>query len=855
MQVLVEDHTFTHASNAHAHHFLHPQPHPPPSVHRPTAPPSPSEPSKEKTNHAHDRNGRVKRHASDPSYGVNGALGGGVGEDGELSVQLQGEESRDGREAGKSWLQLTSYARIPYNAIQEFCNRTRASCPPGPKGPIGPIGDPGTPGKDGKRGDRGLPGQQGPQGPPGLPGIPGPPGVRGPKGEIGLPGVPGLDGRDGLPGEPGLDGIPGRNGLDGIPGVDGIPGFDGLPGRDGVNGTDGTPGDKGERGPRGPPGMRGIAGPRGRKGKNGTPGIPGTPIINTWKVNGTAPKKLLIPPSIPGSTRTRPRNRKPIIVREGSNLRLRCQAAGKPVPQIEWSREDGGAIPIGQWKEGALNSHMLNLSHAHREHTGTYLCEAYNGIPPNDYKTFNVEVHFEPYLRVNQWKVSAYNGSSAKLECQVEAFPVAVTYWEDQHGQVLDNSTKHSIHYHQNTNFIWKTTMVLNIMNIENSDFGDYHCVAKNELAVTRGLVKVHEIDPTLYIPSTGTVDGLTFGPDPPRFVDLFDDLCPPPPDCPDCPKVPKCAEGQVVLFGIRVEQFGNDTYPGFRNRTTDCMLSAVGKPVYHRHTDSNFGSWMRDPNPRDPRREPRFWTTDPTDTNHLYEFADKNRYRKNIPSKNYTLPRPFTGNSHVIYNGSFYYQQQGHQSIIRYDLTSGNTRSVNVPEVATEGNNYLYSTGRDYIDLNTDDNGLWAIYGLPDSNSTVVMKIDPWSLKVEYSWNISVNHHKFGELFITCGVLYAIDSTTERDTKIRFALDLFRKRFLDVDLSFNNPFRMTTMLGYNYDTKEIYSWDSGNQLTYPVKVIDIGYNTADEERGGPEAAPQFMDYDQDYEVDQPTSS
>ncbi|KAG7163708.1 Myocilin-like [Homarus americanus] len=283
-----------------------------------------------------------------------------------------------------------------------------------------------------------------------------------------------------------------------------------------------------------------------------------------------------------------------------------------------------------------------------------------------------------------------------------------------------------------------------------------------------------------------------------------------------------------------------------------DCMLSAVGKPVYHRHTESNFGSWMRDPHPREPRREPRFWTTNPADPYHLYEFSDKNRYRKNLPSKNYTLISPFVGNSHVIYNGAFYYHQQGQQNIIRYDLISGNTMSVPVPGVATEGDNYLYSTGRDYIDLNTDDNGLWAIYGLPEAdNNTVVMKLDPSTLKVEYSWNISLSHHKFGELFITCGVLYAIDSATERDTKIRFALDLYRKRFLDVDLPFNNPFKMTTMLGYNYDTKEIYSWDNGNQLTYPVKVIDIGYNTPDEERGGPEAAAHSMDYDKDYEVDE----
>ncbi|KAK7083078.1 Olfactomedin-like domain protein [Halocaridina rubra] len=805
-------------------------------------------------------------------------------------------------------ISLTSW--IKYNAIQEFCSQTRASCPPGPPGPLGPTGAEGRAGKNGAPGEIGLPGRVGQKGTQGIKGAEGPPGPRGLKGEIGLPGIPGLDGRDGLPGEPGLDGIPGRNGLDGIPGVDGLPGWDGKPGKDGVNGTDGLFGEKGDRGHRGPQGVRGefytkfkgkvgpvevanghitdedremcITGPRGRKGKDGTPGIPGTPGISTWIVNATEAKKLLIPPAIPGSTRIRPRRRKPVVVREGDNLRLRCQAAGEPRPEIEWSKEDGGVIPTGKWKDGSLNSYILNLTHVHREHTGTYMCEAYNGVPPSDYKTFNVEVHFDPYIRVNQWKVGTYNGSSAKLECHVEAFPVPVTYWEDQNGRILDNSTKYRITYYHDPNFVWKdklpdslcsmvvyqfncpkcqlayvgstkkcvlSSMIIEISDIDANDFGDYHCVAKNELSLTRGLVKVHAIDPTLNIPSTGTEDSLTFGPDPPAYVDLFDDLCPPPPDCPDCPKVPKCAEGRGALFGIRVEQFGNDTYPGFRNRSFDCLLSAVGKPVYHRHTDSEYGSWMRDPHPKDPLLEPKYWTTNMSDPYHLYEFADKNRYRKNQPTKNYTLPRPFTGNSHILYNGSFYYHQQGRQSIISYDLNSGNTKSVPVPKVATEGGNYLYDGGRDYIDFSTDENGIWAIYGLPENNNTVVMKIDPWTLKVEYSWNISINHHKFGELFITCGVLYAIDSTTERDTKIRFALDLYRKRFLDVDLPFNNPFRKTTMLGYNPNTKEIFSWDSGNQLTYPIKYIDIGYNSP-EERGGPEASPHLMDYDTDYEVD-----
>lgn len=49
--------------------------------------------------------------------------------------------------------------------------------------------------------------------------------------------------------------------------------------------------------------------------------------------------------------------------------------------------------------------------------------------------------------------------------------------------------------------------------------------------------------------------------------------------------------------------------------------------------------------------------------------------------------------------------------------------------------------------------------------------------LQIEYSWNISLSHHKFGEMFITCGVLYGIDSSTERETKIRLVVfDHIRK-------------------------------------------------------------------------------
>jgi Olfactomedin-like domain len=79
--------------------------------------------------------------------------------------------------------------------------------------------------------------------------------------------------------------------------------------------------------------------------------------------------------------------------------------------------------------------------------------------------------------------------------------------------------------------------------------------------------------------------------------------------------------------------------------------------------------------------------------------------------------------------------------------------------------------------------------------------------------------------MFIVCGVLYAIDSTTEKNTKIRLALDLYTLKLLDVTLSFTNPFRKTTTVGYNHRNKELYTWDKGTQLIYPVRYHEIGYN------------------------------
>ncbi|XP_068082075.1 uncharacterized protein [Anabrus simplex] len=732
-------------------------------------------------------------------------------------------------------------------AIQGFCSATRDYCPPGPPGSPGPQGSPGlrgSPGPKGDRGDRGFPGEVGLRGPPGVHGDPGP---RGPKGEPGWPGSPGLDGRDGIPGEPGLDGIPGRNGLDGLPGVDGVPGVNGIPGIPGINGTDGRSGAVGPPGPPGPKGPRGIAGPRGRPGKPGTNGTPGLPGISAYtvKINGSTSNELLVPPSIATSGTNLPNI--PIIVQEGDNVRLRCGATGNPRPIVEWRKLDGTPIPTGSWQSISVPGHTHNITRVNRKHMGTYLCIADNGIPPAANKTFNLEVHFPPLITIQNQLVGVANGSTAVLECDIEAYPDPLRYWERGDGRLIEPSNKHQMEYEERNRYVYKSRMQLNISRVGPADYGLYHCIAKNEVGMTKGIFTVFGVDPRQATPPPMQVTGkgtAVYGPTPPPSVEL-DDICPKT-TCPDCSEAResiKCHDGGISLFNLasrmEIRPFGNKTFPELPVRSLDCQLYAVGKPVYHRYTDAVYGSWMRDSLPRPESNGEKFWVTNETEPYHLFEYANKSAFRKDVPTRTYKLDHPFKGNAHIIYNGSFYYNERDKPHMLRFDLATGSYKSLNVPLVATNGSNYLYTTEFNYMDFSVDDNGLWVIYGLPENNNTIVMKVDAYTMKEQYMWNISVNHHNVGEMFIVCGVLYAVNSVTERNTKILFALDLYKKILLDVNLNFTNPFRRTTMIGYNHRNKELYTWDKGNQLTYPIRYHEIGYNTTSRERNEPEASAQ----------------
>lgn len=77
-----------------------------------------------------------------------------------------------------------------------------------------------------------------------------------------------------------------------------------------------------------------------------------------------------------------------------------------------------------------------------------------------------------------------------------------------------------------------------------------------------------------------------------------------------------------------------------------------------------------------------------------------------------------------MIYNGSFFYNEKEQPRIIKFNLKNFSAEELVVPHLVTNNSNYLYSSEYNYLDFSVDDNGMWVIFPVQDSNNTAVMKV-----------------------------------------------------------------------------------------------------------------------------------
>ncbi|XP_020706786.1 lachesin-like [Athalia rosae] len=192
-----------------------------------------------------------------------------------------------------------------------------------------------------------------------------------------------------------------------------------------------------------------------------------------------------------------------MVVREGSNVTLRCAATGTPAPSVTWRREDGNPIIQFTTQEVAsTEGPELEILRVSRRHMGPYLCIASNGVPPTVSKRIVLIVHFPPRVWIENQLVGVYEGQTVTLTCHSEAFPRPIAYWTRPTNQIIVNDDNFKL---VSSYSGYESTMQLTIRSIQPQDFGAFQCVAKNAIGETDGKIKLYEIPapPTTHKPNT----------------------------------------------------------------------------------------------------------------------------------------------------------------------------------------------------------------------------------------------------------------------------------------------------------------------------------------------------------------
>ncbi|KFB48117.1 AGAP010221-PA-like protein [Anopheles sinensis] len=194
-----------------------------------------------------------------------------------------------------------------------------------------------------------------------------------------------------------------------------------------------------------------------------------------------------------------------MVVREGSNVTLRCAAVGSPAPAIVWRREAGDNISLQDGEQvSSVEGPTFTIPKVNRLHMGAYLCIASNGVPPTVSKRVMLIVHFPPMIWVPNQLVGAVEGQRMTLECHSEAYPKSINYWTREKGDIVPQGGKYEPVLIDNA---YKVVMKLSIKVVSQADFGAYKCIAKNSLGETDGTIKLYKL-PRSAINSVESTEG-----------------------------------------------------------------------------------------------------------------------------------------------------------------------------------------------------------------------------------------------------------------------------------------------------------------------------------------------------------